>query len=312
MKKSFLSKVVSGFLCAVLLPVMTFSVSAEEETVKNFEYYHHLSDYEVYVEYMKTYVFTEVFPISDTLPAPKDVPGYNGLIQYTDNQMTPLNDIEIAIHVEGVDPHDNLNSIRLVSDMCTRLEMHPELLGFPEGWCTTAENGEPYSIVDVYSPGYKSTRAPDGVRFQIIIQYDRFGEFDPQFAGISAREDIFDIMRIILTLRHSEIMQECKIDGMDVEWSSGMIYGPMPSTDPIIEVSETPEVGVYGDANCDDSLNMLDIIVVNKNLLQGCEMSAQGICNADVNLDKIVNAADSLLMLQSMVGLTELPYPVET
>ncbi len=61
----------------------------------------------------------------------------------------------------------------------------------------------------------------------------------------------------------------------------------------------------YGDTNCDGEVNVLDVIVLNKNLLSGGEMSDQGIKNADVDLDGAPTVADSLTILKFIISLVE-------
>ncbi len=65
---------------------------------------------------------------------------------------------------------------------------------------------------------------------------------------------------------------------------------------------------VYGDVNEDGKVNVLDVIILNKNLLGGGELTKQGALNADVDRDSSPSVADSLNILKFIVGLvTELP-----
>ncbi len=64
----------------------------------------------------------------------------------------------------------------------------------------------------------------------------------------------------------------------------------------------------YGDVNCDNKVDVLDVIVLNKNLLGGGALTEQGIANADVDRDGSPTVADSLVILKYIISLvTELP-----
>lgn len=60
-----------------------------------------------------------------------------------------------------------------------------------------------------------------------------------------------------------------------------------------------------GDVNCDGNVNILDVIVLNKNLLGGGQISADGISNADVDLDGTPSVADSLTILKYIISLVD-------
>ncbi len=83
---------------------------------------------------------------------------------------------------------------------------------------------------------------------------------------------------------------------------------PEPTTEPTPE--PTPNTGsiVYGDANCDGEVDVLDIITLNKYLLGSGALSPQGDVNADVDLDGDTNANDSLAIMKFIVKIiTALP-----
>ncbi len=77
-------------------------------------------------------------------------------------------------------------------------------------------------------------------------------------------------------------------------------------TDP--DDKPTDEI-VYGDVNEDGKVNVLDVIVLNKNLLGGGELTKQGAINADVDCDSSPSVADSLNILKYIVGLVT-KFPV--
>ncbi len=63
----------------------------------------------------------------------------------------------------------------------------------------------------------------------------------------------------------------------------------------------------YGDVNNDGIVNILDVVVLNKNLLSGEKISDNGIKNADVNKNGAPDVDDALTILKSLIGLAMLP-----
>lgn len=60
-----------------------------------------------------------------------------------------------------------------------------------------------------------------------------------------------------------------------------------------------------GDANCDNTVDILDVIALNKALLIGEDISEAGRLNADVDGDGQPTSADSLTILKYTIGLVE-------
>ncbi len=70
--------------------------------------------------------------------------------------------------------------------------------------------------------------------------------------------------------------------------------------------TDTPQV--YGDTNGDNTVDILDVLTLNKNLLTGEPLSEQGRKNADVDGDGTPSASDALIILKYTIGLvTNLP-----
>lgn len=65
----------------------------------------------------------------------------------------------------------------------------------------------------------------------------------------------------------------------------------------------------YGDVNCDKEVTIVDVLMLNKNLLVGEELTKQGILNADVDADGIPTSADGLAILKYTVGLIK-EFPI--
>ncbi len=76
-----------------------------------------------------------------------------------------------------------------------------------------------------------------------------------------------------------------------------------PTTEETTESSEPASEPLYGDANCDDTVDILDVIKLNKALLAGESLTDAGARNADVDGDGQPTAADSLSILKYTIGL---------
>lgn len=72
-------------------------------------------------------------------------------------------------------------------------------------------------------------------------------------------------------------------------------YGGVKDTDPII----------YGDVDCNGSVNLLDVVLLNKNLMLGVRLSENGQKAADVDKNGILNPTDSLTILKFNVRLVD-------
>ena len=82
---------------------------------------------------------------------------------------------------------------------------------------------------------------------------------------------------------------------------------PAPTT---AEPTTTEPVGeeMYGNVNLDDTVSIVDVIMLNKAVLGVETLNAQQKINADVNLDGECSAEDSLIILKHLVDLvTTLP-----
>ncbi len=83
--------------------------------------------------------------------------------------------------------------------------------------------------------------------------------------------------------------------------------GDTPTTENTDDTSDSSEPE-YGDVNCDGSVDILDVITLNKSLLGGEALEEQGILNADVDKDGKPTSADALTILKYTIKLVaELP-----
>ncbi len=62
----------------------------------------------------------------------------------------------------------------------------------------------------------------------------------------------------------------------------------------------------YGDVNGDGTVSIADVLALNKNLLAGSALSADGAKNADVNKNGKPDSADVMMILQAAIGLIKL------
>ena len=75
------------------------------------------------------------------------------------------------------------------------------------------------------------------------------------------------------------------------------------TTEPIPEKPDNSPL--YGDANCDGEVDIMDVIALNKYLLGSGALSAQGKLNADVDANDSIDTTDSLNILKCVVSLIE-------
>ncbi len=76
-------------------------------------------------------------------------------------------------------------------------------------------------------------------------------------------------------------------------------------TEPDSEPTEETPAAAYGDVNCDGTVDILDVILLNRNLLGTEELTKEGKANADVDLDGKPAPADSLSILKYIVKLID-------
>ena len=81
---------------------------------------------------------------------------------------------------------------------------------------------------------------------------------------------------------------------------------PTESTEGSTDNTQGGDV-VYGDVDCNGKVELLDVILLNKNLLGMEKLSDKGSKNANVNNDNAVDGTDSLFILKSLVSLVTLP-----
>ncbi|MBQ4465201.1 MAG: cellulase family glycosylhydrolase [Oscillospiraceae bacterium] len=81
--------------------------------------------------------------------------------------------------------------------------------------------------------------------------------------------------------------------------------GPMPTTEPTTEpTSQNPATSVrYGDVNQDETIDIMDVIALNKFLLGSTSLDETQKAAADVDLNEAIEATDSLNILKYVVEI---------
>ncbi len=75
----------------------------------------------------------------------------------------------------------------------------------------------------------------------------------------------------------------------------------------ITSESSGNETAVYGDVNCDGTVNIMDVIELSQSFMGVADLTPQGAVNADVDVNGSVQPTDTMYIAQSLVKLVELP-----
>ncbi|MDY3844801.1 MAG: hypothetical protein SOZ55_06790 [Ruminococcus sp.] len=83
-----------------------------------------------------------------------------------------------------------------------------------------------------------------------------------------------------------------------------------PSTTKVDPTTPSTGTVLYGDTNCDGKVNIADVVILNKYLTnpEKYPLTAQGVINAEVDLDDKLTTNDSYCIIRSVVKLITLPY----
>ena len=305
MKKSIVKRMTAAALTALMLPTLPLSAHAEEEIVKNFEYFQSLSDYEVYAEYYKTYTelgfkFGEIL---DRVPTdPLETPHYGAMHEYmtvantdrptieyyvdcTAECKLDLQEYEEAYYSSNYDPDgDGFFSGP------GWLEDSPEFFGFPEEW------GEKIVFIQATESWYDpETSSQQDFEFYIEVVPYGLSKKLLDYDEYMYQQDVFDAYRITLTLQNSEFWETYGVEGKCIL--------------PPFREGYSVTAPFFGDSNRDGDINANDASVVLMNAaLGGCgsgdntpeEIFEQTSCDVTVsNLDgsEYVDAKDAAILL---------------
>ncbi len=98
-------------------------------------------------------------------------------------------------------------------------------------------------------------------------------------------------------------------DGITMYVDNELVWGTPPEGS---EAEEPVSEADWGDADCNGTVNILDVITLNKSVFGKETLTAQGKINADVDQNKTADSTDSLNILKLIVGIrkaSEFPIP---
>ncbi len=106
------------------------------------------------------------------------------------------------------------------------------------------------------------------------------------------------------------------VNEITINWNAPLVWVSsfLEDEGPNAGESTTPDDTTikWGDANCDGSVNIMDIILLNKAIYGKAELSDQGLKNADVDQDGKPSATDSLNIMKLVIKLlTEADFPIK-
>ncbi len=154
---------------------------------KNFEYYHTLSDYEVYAEYCEMYGFEA----EEELPSEEELPHYK-FYQFNVPELTPNENTEnIYLLYCTEEASDELmdNGVK-----------NPELFGFPSDW----------DLFYTYFY-FSEVEIVDGVSYgehPIKIAFEYLALSDETYTPYMYERSIIDSYRVALTLNHCDFVAQ--------------------------------------------------------------------------------------------------------
>ncbi len=222
--------------CASMTAVIA---SAEGETVKDFLYYHTLSDYEVYLEYCELYGFEA----EETLPEETVLPDYQALRYYTKDGG---HGIKFYVYCDKEVPGE--------------LNDTPEIFGLPAEWFeqTLIESTEDSALYSYHwvaeameTVGIATTEnGTECTMYSVEYNFKGVSHFEPDYAEGSYEDSIVDIYRVRLSLHHSDFVAQYACLEDDPNVSPVVQYYT-------IEGNVNPPA-VYGDINGDGAVNATD------------------------------------------------------
>ncbi len=95
-----------------------------------------------------------------------------------------------------------------------------------------------------------------------------------------------------------------------LDYSTEIVPAPSETTTPTSTPATTTPITIsviYGDVDYDGDVDIMDVILLNRNLMIGADIKPKGLVNADVDLNDEVDAVDSLNILKAVVKLITLP-----
>ncbi len=92
-------------------------------------------------------------------------------------------------------------------------------------------------------------------------------------------------------------------DGTEEEWAEVWVYANNDAlTQATVHFAEDAEV-LTGDVNTDGTVSIADVIVLNKHLNGGADLTAAGTLAADVDQNEMIDSTDALNILKACLGI---------
>lgn len=104
------------------------------------------------------------------------------------------------------------------------------------------------------------------------------------------------------------VMTAAQLDNFPVNEKIGYkmaLSEPLGDNILVTEPTTEPEYILYGDANCDGTVNILDVIFMNKHLLGLVEMNEEQKKRSDCNCDNFFDGSDTLLILKEVLEISD-------
>lgn len=183
-------------------------------------------------------------------------------------------------------------------------------------WTLKKQNDGTYTVqtADGRALTVENTSAEDGANIHLT---GYTGDNSQKFILQCSKDGSYSLMTVVSGGTRCADVYEISLDaGANIcQWEYWGGNGQKFVLEPIRTKSSEPETTepttepiVYGDANCDGSVDILDVILMNRALLNGEMMTDQGRVNADVDRNGTPNSADSLTILKYTIGfVNELP-----
>lgn len=189
---------------------------------------------------------------------------------------------------------------------CAALALHAGLAAFPVNAVETDEAiAEKQYMYDQYRVSVSTTEAK--LEYLLGEELDLSGVCIFASFGMNDYSVMGDIFGDEL-LSHLGGSSEVSVDTSAFDNTKMGIYpihvyfGKAMDTFGVIVTDGTDTV-IQGDANCDDSVDILDALALNKNLLTGEKLSEYGTLNGDMNRDGRLDSADVLDILKYTIQL---------
>ncbi len=154
-------------------------------------------------------------------------------------------------------------------------------------WCHQMKNDWPYAPNGCLSGGPNSNMN------------------DPMIQGAG-----YKIGQIAPMLCYYDQCDAWSVNEITINWNSPLVWlaSFLEDEGPLVgEQEEEPTDVLYGDANVDGTVNIMDVIHLSQSFMGASVLTEQGALNADVDVNGKVQPSDTMYIAQSLVKLVTLP-----